>query len=184
MAGHSLPAEYYLKKQLKNLRKWWIIEPYSGGGRGYILSGQETLWIPIHKINLPVTNSGCYRLGPSGVYAPVLIFTKAIVGFCYKLLEQATWKHFSSIMRKIKNKMPVFKTLSLRYISNKMIKYNILYTFPLTFYTLTTTTDYKISITIYSKIFKGMSKHNQQKHIIFVVLNKFDFWGSYELQYI
>lgn len=49
MAGHSLWEEYYLKKQLNNLRKWWIIELYSGGGRGYILSGQGTLWTPIHK---------------------------------------------------------------------------------------------------------------------------------------
>lgn len=54
MLGHSLPEEFYLKKQLKNLRKWWIIEPYSGGWRGYILLRQETLWIPIHKINLLV----------------------------------------------------------------------------------------------------------------------------------
>lgn len=41
----------------------------------------------------------------------------------------------------------------------------------------------KISLTNYTKTFKGILKHNYQKYIAFVALNKFGFWESYKLQY-
>lgn len=41
----------------------------------------------------------------------------------------------------------------------------------------------KISVRNCTKIFKGILKYNYQKPIIFLALNKFDFWESYELQY-
>lgn len=81
------------------------------------------------------------------------MFTKAIVGFCFKLLEQVNWKSFSGTMRKIKKEIYVFKTLSLKYTNNKMIKYNILHKFPLTFHILTTTTDHE---NLHNKLYKDL----------------------------
>lgn len=39
----------------------------------------------------------------------------------------------------------------------------------------------KISLTNYTKTFKSILKHNYQKYIAFVALNKFGFWESYKL---
>lgn len=63
-----------------------------------------------------------------------------------------------------------------------MIKYDVLYTLPLAFHILTTT-DHENFLNNYTKTFKGILKHNNQKYIIFVALNKFDFWESYKLLY-